>query len=217
MALEEFWRNVRSGVRFFKYIHVSDAPRLSLAQIEAGLRADLRWLTYDRVAGYDEADFDFLPPEERQRLTRLVRQVEPVTQALPLVKPPATEQVEAALIPFRDLVQMLEFDRYADPEALRLGKRIEARIAAERPPVLAELRFNTGRDWAGGPGLWIWGYLTDDPNADPMVARPEVPALDKLLLAAADRIVRDRFPFIGFRTLGEQAELLEERAHGASR
>ena len=45
----------------------------------------------------------------------------------------------------------MEFDRYGDAEAYRIGKQIERALEGRRPPELAELRFNTGTDNTGDP------------------------------------------------------------------
>ena len=63
-------------------------------------------------------------------------------------------------------MEFLEFDRYADAEAYRLGKLIERELRPRWPVELAQLRFNTGLDHSGDPALWVWAYLTEDVLAD---------------------------------------------------
>src|SRR5438477_419941 len=53
-------------------------------------------------------------------------------------------------------------DRYADADALLIGKRIEARLAPQLPQPVQEIRFETGPDATGDPAVWIWVVLSDD-------------------------------------------------------
>ena len=71
----------------------------------------------------------------------------------------------------------MEFDRFADPEAYRLGKQIDRELRPYWPPELAELRFKSGLDHTGDPGLWIWVFLTE-----------EISREDKTFLEAATRL-----------------------------
>ena len=110
-------------------------------------------------------------------------------------------------------VQALEFDHYGDDEAFRLGKLIEQDIEHDRPPELAELRFVTGLDHTGDPGLWIWVFLSDDVSKTDKAFLKAARRLDEYLNPIASEISRrfvpDRFPYLSFRPLAEQSMPVE--------
>jgi hypothetical protein len=146
MALLDFWNNVRTAARMIAPRAIVDAPRLDAGDIERALRGATFWLTRGAVAGYEESDFSFLPEAERARLTQLVTEFREVASTVKPAAPAPESAVEKALPLFLDIVNTLEFDRYGDAEAFRLGKLIEQALEPHRPPELAELRFNTGLD-----------------------------------------------------------------------
>jgi hypothetical protein len=209
MALPEFWMSVRTATRLLAGPVVADAPRLDTESIEHTLRGTTLWLTPDAVAGFEDADFDFLDQAERVRLAKLVADFQAVASAVSPKAPPPDEAVSQALPLFRDIVQALEFDRYGDVEAYRLGKKIEQQLKPDWPDELAELRFRTGRDHTGDPGIWILGLVKDDaaPSDDQFLAAART--LRPLIQSAARKIVPDRWPYLHFRSVGEQAELVE--------
>ena len=110
-----------------------------------------------------------------------------------------------------EIVRTLEFDRFGDDEAYRIGKQLENVIRDHRPPELAELRFNTGRDSAGDPAIWIWAILTDEAGEDKVFAK-HAASIRQLLEDVERRIVPDRWPFVRFSTVGEEQDLQRARA-----
>jgi hypothetical protein len=208
MSLQDFWMNVHMASRLPTPDHPVDSLRLDAGVIERSLRASDDWLTPKFVAGYAEADFGFLPDQERQRLTRLVEDFLAVASQVRRKTLPTKEQVEQALPLFRDLVLMLTFDRYRDPEAYRLGKQIESALEGERPPELGELWFETARDHAGDPGLWIWAILPDEAAAEDIFPKT-LNTVQETLDPLARRVAPERWPYISVRTMSEQAELAE--------
>ncbi len=212
MALGDFWVNVRTGARRVAPRAVVDSPKLEASQIEKGLRVSDLWLTPKAVDGYSEADFSFLPENERRRLTQLVESFRQIAFMVPPAEPATPELVEQALPLFRDIVGALEFDRYGDVEAYRLGKQIENAIRGRRPAELAELRFNTGLDQTGDLGLWIWAILTDDTAVDDQQFFTHTERVRKLLDVVSRSIEPSRWPYIRFCTVSEQVELTEAQA-----
>jgi hypothetical protein len=188
---------------------VVDSPRLDVSRIEDMLRSTDPWLTPEVVAGFDEKDFSFLPDDERGRLARLVADFRAVAETVRPTGPAPRDAVERALPLFRDIVQSLEFDRYGDAEAFRLGKLIEREIAPHRPSELAELRFNTGLDHSGDPALWIWAFLSDEASDTDEHFLEAAQTLRDLLRSTARRVAPDRWPYISFRSLAEQLEPVE--------
>ena len=153
MALPDFWTNVRNGAKLFTPRAIVDSPRLDAEAIEHMLRETTHWLTPRVVGGFEKSDFSFLPSGERARLAKLVEDFSRVAAKVGPTAAPVREVVESALPLFREIVAMLEFDRYGDAEAYRLGKQIERELQPYRPKELAELRFNSGRDhfWGLSP------------------------------------------------------------------
>lgn len=210
MSLFDFWISVRIGAQMVAPPRVVvDSPHLDAGRIEQMLRTTDPWLTPEVVAGFDERDFSFLPDDERGHLARLVADFRAVAETVSPTGPAPRDAVERALPLFRDIVRSLEFDRYGDAEAFRLGKLIERGIAPRRPPELAELRFNTGLDHSGDPALWIWAFLSDEVSDTDARFLETAQTLRDLLHSAARRVAPDRWPYISFRSLAEQLESLE--------
>jgi len=75
-----------------------------------------------------------------------------------------------------------------------------------RPRELAELRFGTGLDHTGDPAIWIWAFLQDDTWDDEQFLA-SARQMDELLDPAARRVAPDRWPYLSFRSLAEDAEI----------
>ncbi len=165
MALHDFWTNVRIGANRYAPEFIAKAPPLDADAIEHMLRKTTHWVTPRSVAGFDETELAFLSDAERSRLANLVADFRTEVSTVSPIAPVPAGTVERALPLFRDIVRLLEFDRYESAEAFRLGKLFEREIAPWRPPELAELRFHTGLDHTGDPGLWIWAFLSDAVSA----------------------------------------------------
>lgn len=206
MSLREFWISVRTGARLLTPDAIVDAPKLDAGAIERALRQATFWLTPSLVAGFSEADFTFLTDPERARLSALVAGFQQIASQVPPTVPANEDQIERALPLFREIITMLEFDRYGDAEAYRIGKLIEGAIVGHRPAELVELRFNTGTDNTADPALWVWAFLSDEQEDDFLRrARQVRPLLDW----ASRTVAPDLLPYISFRSVGEQAELVE--------
>jgi hypothetical protein len=209
MALLDFWTNVRRGASFIEPQFIAEAPKLDPDAIARSLRSATTWLTPRSVAGFNAADFDFLSDPDRARLTQLVTEFRQIASGVKPVAPPGSDQVERAVPLFRDIVGMLEFDRYDVAEAYRLGKQIEREIESYRPDELAELRFKTGPDHSGDPAIWIWSYLTGAAEESDEQFLEYAEQLSGILDPVAREIAPDRIPYLRFRSLAEQAEPLE--------
>jgi hypothetical protein len=201
--------NVRSAVRYFAPQAIVDWPRLDTAALEGKLREQTDWLTPESVAGFDEKDLSILPDLERVKLAKLVADFQAVaSQADPDAPPPDTV-MEKGLRLFLEIVRLLEFDRYGDAEAFRVGKLIERETARRKTPEIAEIRFNTGLDHSGDPGLWIWVFLTEDVSRDDETFLKSAQRLRALLDPVARRVSPDRWPYLSFRPIAEPAEAME--------
>ena len=209
MALEEFWQNVRRAARLIRPPNaVADSPRIHADEISRRLASDDLWLVRGAVFGYDGKDFEFLPPEELDRLTTAVKTFHDVAKMVDPRVPATDAQVEAARPAFERIVGRLEFDRFADAEAFRLGKRIESCLLADGwPAELAELRFETGPDSTGDPGLWVWAFVAETGEHDEGAFHSAAAEIDRVLDPLTRDIAPDRWPYILFRSTLDQLEL----------
>ncbi len=206
---DEFWRSVRAAANFVAPPVTADAPKLDAVAIEQALRRTTVWLTPRAVAGFNDEDFDFLPDADRAKLALLVTAFRQIALEVKPTAPPSHAQVAQAVPLFRDVVGILEFDRYGDAEAYRLGKQIEQAIEPYRPKELAELRFNTGPDHSGDPAIWIWAFLTDVAAESDERFLENAEQLGKMLDLVARALVPDRWPYLSFRSIAEQSEVVE--------
>ena len=209
MAFHDFWNKVRIGAKLYDPGFIAEAPPLDADAIEEMLRKTTHWVTPRSVAGFDETEFAFLPDGERAQLTKLVADFRQATATVNPFAPATADTAERARPLFRDIIRLLEFDRYDDAEAFRLGKLIEREIAPWRPPELAELRFNTRLDHTGDPGLWIWAYLSDEVSEKDEDFLEAAQRLRDPLDDVARQVAPDRFPYLSFRSLREQSEPVE--------
>lgn len=159
------------------------------------------WLTPKVVEDYDPADFVDLPAYERDRLSSLVSRFREIAERT--AQSPGDVQDAAGLL--RDIAGVLEADRYGGEDGRRVGKLIERAVAGQLPNWVADFRFETGEDSTGDPALWVWVLMRDE-VAD-AVSDDEVSAVRQRLFDAARRVNPERWPYIRFRTVAEQAEL----------
>jgi hypothetical protein len=209
MSFEQFWTNVRIGARHISPEVVADAPPLDEAAIESALRKETHWLTPESVEGFQESDFPFLSNEERARLTKAVEGFEKATATVRPTVAPSLHELESALPHFREIVKILEFNRYGDAEAYRLGKQIEKKLQPLQLGDIAELRFNTGLDHSGDPALWVWVFLTEEISSKDEDFLKSARRLREIVHPIARRACPDRYPYLSFRPIREPAEVAE--------
>jgi len=124
MALDDFWMSVRAAARLPVAQSLVDSPRLDAEAIDLALRKTLGWLSPGAVAGFVAEDFSFLADAERLRLAKLISDFLTAVTTKSGPAPPRGDLIEKTLPIFRGIVQALEFDRYGDPTAFRLGKHL---------------------------------------------------------------------------------------------
>jgi len=202
VAARDFWMNVRVGASSVTPTATADSPTLDPAAIENILRRAAIWLTPKTVEGFDPKDFEFLSPAERASLTDAVDRFRDIARQVPPNKPATDEQINQALPRFRRIVEILRPDKYADPDAFLIGKKVEQRLADHLPPSICELRFGTGEDTSGGPALWIWVVLKNEAAAKDVFSS-NVRAVRDLLEATVRELGTDRWPYVRFRTDAE--------------
>lgn len=160
MALEDFWNNVRAGVQFLLPRNITDSPLFDYADVERQLRGLAFALTPAVVRDFDEADFPFLSEADRSDLKQSVEELRTVAAKVPQRGPAAPQDEDAARPPFLRILKLLEFDRFADAEAYRVGKTIEAQAEFPRSAV-KDARYRTVIDSQGYPAIRIMLYLPD--------------------------------------------------------
>ena len=206
MSVQDFWINVRRATTALSPWARIDSQRIDAADIERELRALPAWLNSKCAEGFNPDEFSFLPEANRKKLASLVRRVREVASKVPLFATATPEQVDRAVPPFLEIIAMLEFQRYADADAYIWGKQIERFIVPYRPPILADLRFETGLDHTSDPGIWIWMIVTDAAVEVPEF-RTNTNFIRRLLDTASRAVAPERWPYIRLRTVAEQAEI----------
>ncbi len=93
-----------------------------------------------------------------------------------------------------------------DRQAQRIALKVERALKGKLPSGVHSLMFETGDDWAGDPGVWVWVELEDD------AAREEVFSSNvRRIRENLDRAVRkadsSHLPYIRFRTVSEMTDL----------
>jgi hypothetical protein len=182
----------------------ADSPLLNPEGIGQILRKATIWLNPKSVEGFDEQDFDFLPSAERQALTASVNRFREIARQVSPTAPATEEQIQQALPEFQRIIEFLRPDKYVDPEALVIGKRIEQQLANRLPDSVVELRFETGEDAAGGPALWIWVVFKDG-LAESEAFRSDVRLVRELLERTVREMAIGRWPYVRFTTASELA------------
>jgi hypothetical protein len=203
MALDDFWINVLRTAEWRVLGSAVDSPRLDQERIKTILQSSTAWLTPQSVEGYDERDFDFLSDEERRQLTQSVQQFRAVVGQVSSNGPPADDLIRQAIPAFAIIVELIAPDRYEDPDALRIGKRIERQVAGKLPPWVRELVFATGLSANGDPSIWIW-VEADDSVVPDQVIYDTMDEIREILRKATKQIGEGRWAYIRLRASSEQ-------------
>jgi len=203
MSLRDFWISVRLGAGLISPKASVDSATLDANQMERILRGADLWLTPKAVEGFDEGDFGFLTPDERSRLAEHVTRFREIASTVPGNAPATNDQVRQALPELRAILEIIRPDKYGDPDAFVLGKRLEQQVQGDLPEWVRELRVETGHDASGDPALWVWVEVEDDAMTDEGFTR-RIRQVKTLLENALRTISPDRWPYVRFRTVSEQ-------------
>lgn len=207
MAFEDFWWNVWTATGLRRGPNIADTPRITSGEIAARLAVNNFWARPKSVSGFDKSDLPFLSEEEQTRLDELVKAFRAEVGESGMPPPASGERLERASPVFQKIVEQLEFDRFSNPDAFRIGKAVELLIAPTRPIALDHLRFMTGTDSTGDPGLWVWAFVRETGEHDEPEFFRGVDAIDPLLKQAAEEVAPDRFAYISYRSTLDQPEL----------
>ncbi len=215
MAIQRFWDDFVSKAGLINPPGVNSEEQVYRRQRYAD-----EWLEPKTVAGFDPADFGFLVPTELGQLTAAVRAFLKVSGGWHRDTPefeqlddgsadprPTSKQADDGAAYYREALSVLRPDRYSDPEALRIGKLVEREVASRLPEWVAELRFETGPDSTGDPAMWVWVILRDDAGVG-QPARQDVTPVRSLMFQAAREVAPDRWTYVRFRTVSEQAGVI---------
>ena len=115
-----------------------------------------RPITADEVGGrgYDPNDFSFFPEQKRTELTRIVDHFRKIAGEVNPRDSATEQQIGRARPLFRSIVEMLEFDRFADVDAFRVGNIVEAEPMFPSSDV-SDNRYRTKIDSNDYPALKI--------------------------------------------------------------
>ena len=204
MSLKDFWTNVRTGARLYAPSRViSDSPRIDEAQIELALSKTEHWLTKSAVEGYDPNDFSFFPEQKRAELTRVVDQFRKIVGEVNPRGPATEEQIGRARPLFRSIVEMLEFDRFADVDAFRVGNIVEAEPMFPSSDI-SDTRYRTKLDSNDYPALKIMVYLSI------MKGKPFIDRAMRVRDQIQELVFRHGqpyYPYVSTRLISDLAEL----------
>ncbi len=208
MSLAKFWNTMRrfrpaGESRPGEFPHLDTGGELG-AWAE---RNGTAWQTPDVMSAYDPTDFDFLPPQEASYLRESVGEFRRLTALLPTAGSDAEGLRSDARACLFGILDRMEFHRFGDADAYSLGMRIERRIAAIRPPELAELHYMTDEDSTGDPALRVRALLLID---DDVRFRQVAKSVREMLAAATREITEVYWPYIHFQSVSEQREYREE-------
>jgi hypothetical protein len=196
MALWEFLDNLGIVYRQFQLMQVDlNAKKWDSAEIKELATKSESWLTPQAVEGYDREDFEFLSKDEQQRLHASVT----TFVAACTDRKPIERRVEAALGALAQIIEIAHPDRFADSDALRVGKRIEQWAKPALPAWICELKFETGSDSSGEESIWIRAIVDGDRMEDPAFV-VESESARRILFSAAQRYADKRWPYISFRS-----------------
>lgn len=170
------------------------------------------WLCAATVGNFNPADFDFLPEEKRAKLKRLVEDFAKVAKEPgDRIGPVTPAEIDEAKLLIMEIAKILDFERYQDPDALRLGTPIERELQGRDLGEVERLEFKTDYDPTGAPEIWIWAYLSDDAVETDEKFRANVRRIRPIIDSIARKTAADRWPYIAFRSMGELAHLAEVR------
>jgi hypothetical protein len=108
MARDEFFRDIRRAVSFMAPRVEADSPFTDSSYIEKMLNGNDMWLTQGVTAAFRAEEFPDLDEGTRERLSQAVSQFGTVARAVTPKSPATTEQRDAALRPFMQIVQIVQ-------------------------------------------------------------------------------------------------------------
>ena len=203
MAIQDFVSNVRTAARLGAPSATVDSPRLDAGRIESLLASADLWLTSRAVSGFDEADFSFLPKNEREALTDAVHTFSNAAAETPSDGSAPKPVRDRAASAFGRILEIILPDKYQDSDALALGRQVEARLGSRLPAWVKDVRFHTGEDASGGRALWVWVVVDDDAIKPDMIG-VNTALVRTMIDRAAGEVDETYWPYVRFQAVSEQ-------------
>ena len=199
MAFETFLTETR-GIRDGLYQHLLEfsktKPRVrSTTLLEVAARMADVWFRPDLVAGYDEADFPFVKPAEREELTHAVGEFRQLTAAA-RSRPPAAEEVARGFHLFERIhdIPAPYFEEYA------LHQLADATLAVGWPDFVRGVQYELRNDWTGEPSIYIWLVLKDKVSIESSLARDDFNRARDAYRYSLRHAGITRWPYISIRS-----------------
>jgi hypothetical protein len=202
MAIDDFWRNLRTAASLYAPSAVTDLPHADPEALERMLRGARLWLTARSVEGFEPDDFAFLDDERREALRESVDRFRSIATHVPGNKPATPEQVEAGGAAFREILHLLQPHRFGDAESFRTQVLLDRELQGKLPRWVTGLFCETGQDVADDPAVWIWVEVTDEATEKRLVVK-HGQRIDEEVTSAYRRIGGRRWPFVRFRNPSE--------------
>jgi len=227
MALADFWNDVRArNPLFHEGVSPPDVPRVTADELDGRFAADALLAAVGDgsadadfptpLTGYDPNDFAFLSDDRREALTNAVTSYNAAVAELAARRrgavPPHPSPKDGIDLhrqlrhSLRDIILLIEQDRYRTPDALRYGKLVEHELGDQLPDGVVELRCNSSEDSAGDSAIWLWAFLSDEATADNARLLETGRRVRPILRSAARIVAPDRYPYILFRGMSERVE-----------
>lgn len=214
MALDLFWAEVAVRNPLSKgRASIQDAPRIAADNLDAALSQSREWQFAGPFRGFDEADFEFLPEDERRELSELVREINGLASKLRTLvtrtlsnegQLEETEVANRARPLLCRIILLLQQDRYFSGDGLRLGKLVERELEGQLPEEVAELRFFVGPDLSGDPGFYAWAFVSEEAVRTDEKLFALTRRVRPLIEDAMYRVAKDHFAYLSFRGVGEK-------------
>lgn len=211
MSIERFWSNVTSAARQLQRPRVEKAGRGRNGKTAARtIERPNAWLTPDAVDGFVPAEYGFLTVAEREELTDAVARFLDIVGQVPVDGSATKSQVDSGRRELQRILAVLDTDHFADADAFVIGKRLYTGLGTWLPAYVRDLRVETGFHADDDPAVWIYVIIADDAARDDVLSE-NTRNVWQLMNREWKRLDDSRWPSIRFRSVSEDAELVEER------
>jgi hypothetical protein len=160
MALPEFIDGVRIAAGFLSPEVWTDSPDQSADEMARSLQLADIWLTPAVVRDFAEADFVWLPDDQRNELRQAVEKFRAVAEKVDPKAPADQSQVDEALPALLTILRIMR-PYIADQEALDVRRAVWRACYGYRNWI-PSFDFKLGEDSTGQPAVWVWFILNND-------------------------------------------------------
>jgi len=200
MARSEFLRNVRTAASFLLPKPTTGNGQ-SEAEVERLFRGASIWLIPEAVKGFDSTALGWFPhfsPENRKKLERSVLAFRDVAEQVPVNEPAKQGQVNSALPPIMDLLDLLK--PYLDDLAIQANRTLID--AGPWPEGIVGFVCESRNDSEGEAALFVWVIVDETVRS----IEELVPKSNEISLRVMD-VLRNmgRFIYVRFRAASESS------------